>query len=44
MISNILTLGLKVFDFLAWEVMGLTTITIVENITDVIYYLENLGL
>lgn len=44
MISNILTLGLKVFDFMAWEVLGFTTINIVEAATDLIYLLENIGL
>lgn len=44
MISNILIAGLKVFDFIAWEVMGLTTIEIVEGATDIIYFLEGLGL
>lgn len=44
MISNILIAGLKVFDFIAWEVMGFSTITIVEGATDIIYFLENLGL
>ena len=44
MISNILIAGLKVFDLIAWEVMGLTTIAIVEGVTDVIYFLEGLSL
>ena len=43
-ISNILIAGLKAFDFIAWEVMGFSTITIVEGATDIIYFLEGLGL
>lgn len=44
MLSNLLIVGLKAFDFIAWELLGFTTIEVVEAMTDVIYLLEGIGL
>ncbi len=44
MISYVVTLFLTLFDFIAWDLLGFTTIEVVDSVSNFIYYLEHLGL
>ena len=44
MLSSFITLVLGVYDFIVWGVLGFSTIEVVESVSNLIYYLEGLGL